>query len=84
MSCRLERGKDPHDSTPEETGPIAETDDTGIQPLRDGDTSVTADPAATGRRPSGTEQRCSTRVHRADELTAATATGVDLDEIRVG
>ncbi len=33
-------------STPDDTGPIVETDDSGIQPLRDGDTSLADDPDA--------------------------------------
>ncbi len=68
-------------STPEETGPIAETDDTGIQPLRDGDTSVTADPA---EDPAQAEWDRTTLLDEGvspDDLAAASATGADPDEI---
>lgn len=68
-------------STPEEAGPIAETDDTGIQPLRDGDTSVTADPTDD---PAQAEWDRTTLLDEGvspDELDVATATGADPDEI---
>ena len=80
---RLERGKDPHEQHPEETGPIVETDDTGIQPLRDGDTSMTADPADD---PAQAEWDRTTLLDEGvspDRLDGTTATDADPDEIAV-
>lgn len=68
-------------SIPENTSPIAETDDAGIQPLRDGDTSVTADSADD---PAQAEWDRTTLLDEGvspDELDASTATGADPDEI---
>ena len=68
-------------SSPEPTGPIVETDDTGIQPLRDGDTSLSPDPDAD---PAQAEWDRTTLLDEGvspDDLSTATATGADPDEI---
>jgi hypothetical protein len=68
-------------STPDDTGPITETDDSGIQPLRDGDTSIPADPDAD---PAQAEWDRTTLLDEGvspDEIAALTATGDDPDEI---
>ena len=69
-------------SSPEQTGPIVETDDTGIQPLRDGDTSLSPDPDAD---PAQAEWDRTTLLDEGvspDDLDITTATGADPDEIR--
>ena len=68
-------------STPERTGPIVETDDTGIQPLRDGDTSVTADPADDPAQAEWDRTTLLDEGASPDELDGTTATGADPDEI---
>ena len=68
-------------STPEDTGSIVETDETGIQPLRDGDTSMTADPADD---PAQAEWDRTTLLDEGvapEDLNPTTATGADPDEI---
>jgi hypothetical protein len=68
-------------STPDDNGPITETDDSGIQPLRDGDTSLAEDPDAD---PAQAEWDRTTLLDDGvpvDEISPATATGNDPDEI---
>ena len=68
-------------STPHDSGPITETDDSGIQPLRDGDTSLADDPDAD---PAQAEWDRTTLLDEGvspDEIAVSTATGDDPDEI---
>jgi len=67
-------------STPDDA-PVTQTDDVTLQPLRDGDTSVTADPADD---PAQAEWDRTTALDEGadpDDIDPATATGADPDEI---
>ena len=68
-------------STPADDAPVTVTDDVLPQPLRDGDTSVTADPADD---PAQVEWDRTTALDEGaspDDLDGVTATGDDPDQI---
>ncbi|MFJ4038464.1 sugar ABC transporter ATPase [Microbacterium sp. NPDC090007] len=69
------------DPTPDATTPAADTGIAGVQPLRDGDTSIEPDPALD---PAQAEWDATTALDEGadpDDINPATATGADPAEI---
>lgn len=68
-------------STPDDDAPVTVTDDVLPQPLRDGDTSVTADPADDPAQAEWDRTTALDEGTSPDELDGVTGTGDDPDQI---